>query len=81
MNSLDVYMRTSPLLVSYQVEGRKTDWMQEQLELGSRMFKIAIENITTISRNDINSIKYFLFFSDSRHDLQRNLKNLNYDVN
>lgn len=61
-------MRTSPLLVSYQVEGRKTDWMQEQLELGSRMFKIAIENITTISRNDINSIKYFFIFFQT-HDM------------
>ena len=61
-------MRTSPLLVSYQVEGRETDWMQEQLELGSRMFNIAIENITTISRNDINSIKYFFIFFQT-HDM------------
>ena len=54
-------MRTSPLLVSYQVEGM-WNWLDEQLELGNKkMFIIAIENITTNSRNVINSIKYFFF--------------------
>ena len=33
----------SSLYVSYQVEGRESAWMQEQLELGTRMFNITLD--------------------------------------
>lgn len=67
----------SPLYVSYQVEGRESAWMQEQLELGTRMFNITLDCRALSERfHEMLFIRLntFEFFSDSRTDLERNLK-------
>ena len=35
---------SAPLVVSYQSQGRESAWMQEQLELGRRVFNVTIDS-------------------------------------
>ena len=65
---------SAPLIVSYQSQGRESARMQEQLELGCRLFNITIDSRHMAERFHqmllihLNTLK---FFSDSRLRLKR----------